>query len=78
MLQLSKKAVGNVKPDIRNFSASRRRYRSTDTYHINARGRHKVRRGGERGEDGERGKEGERKGDGERKKGGGENKCISF
>ena len=41
-------------------------------------GRHKVRRGGERGEGGERGKEGERKGDGERKRGGGENKCISF
>ena len=40
--------------------------------------RHKVRRGGERGEGGERGKEGERKGDGERKRGGGENKCISF
>jgi hypothetical protein len=40
--------------------------------------RHKVRRGGERGEDGERGKEGKSKGDGERKRGGGENKCISF
>ena len=34
-------------------------------------GRHKVRRGRERGEGGERGKEGEMKGDWERQRGGG-------
>ena len=40
--------------------------------------RHKVRRGGERGEDGERGKEGESKGDGERRKGEVGRKLVYF